>query len=135
MTAISLSQTSQAPRTRSHRGRRAEARVALLFLLPALLLVLVFRIFPLFWGFGISLTSATATDPGEFIGAGNYLRALDDPNFRASIANAAVVLVSVLAWPLVVAAASHGSFDHSQRPGPHRSTEKRPAVLIELQAL
>ena len=69
--------------------------MALLFLLPALVLVLVFRIIPLFWGFGISLTSATITDPGEFIGAGNYLRALDDPNFRASLVNAAVVLLSV----------------------------------------
>ncbi len=67
----------------------------MLFVLPAVLLVLVFRIVPLFWGFGISLTSATSTDPGEFIGAGNYLRALDDPNFRASMLNAAVVLVSV----------------------------------------
>ncbi len=64
--------------------------MALLFVLPAVLLVLVFRIVPLFWGFGISLTSATSTDPGEFIGAGNYLRALDDPNFRASMLNAAV---------------------------------------------
>ena len=54
-----------------------------------------FGSFPLFWGFGLSLTSATSTDPGEFIGAGNYLRALDDPNFRSSIANAAVVLLSV----------------------------------------
>jgi multiple sugar transport system permease protein len=77
------------------RGRRAEARIALLFVLPAILLVLVFRIIPLFWGIGLSLTSATSTDPGKFIGAGNYLRALDDPNFRSSIANAAVVLVSV----------------------------------------
>ena len=97
MTATSLPQAGEAARTRSrsHRGRRAEARVALLFLLPAILLVLVFRIFPLFWGFGISLTSATSTNPGEFIGAGNYLRALDDPNFRSSIANAVVVLLSV----------------------------------------
>jgi len=69
--------------------------MALLFLLPALLLVLVFRIIPLFWGFGISLTNATSTSPGEFIGAGNYLMALDDPNFRASIANAGVVLLAV----------------------------------------
>jgi multiple sugar transport system permease protein len=69
--------------------------MALLFVLPAILLVLVFRIIPLFWGFGISLTSATSTTPGEFIGAGNYLRALGDPNFRASIANAGVVLLSV----------------------------------------
>ena len=69
--------------------------MALLFLLPALLLVLVFRVIPLFWGFGISLTNATSTSPGEFIGAGNYLMALDDPNFRASIANAGVVLLAV----------------------------------------
>jgi multiple sugar transport system permease protein len=69
--------------------------MALLLLLPALLLVLVFRIIPLFWGFGISLTSATSTSLGKFIGAGNYLMALDDPNFRASIANAGVVLLAV----------------------------------------
>jgi multiple sugar transport system permease protein len=66
-----------------------------MFLLPAVLLVLVFRIFPLFWGFAISLTSATATDPGEFVGAANYMRALDDPNFRSAIANAGVILLSV----------------------------------------
>jgi len=69
--------------------------MALLFLLPAVLLVLVFRIIPLFWGFGISLTSATAATPGEFIGAGNYLRALGDPNFRASMVNAGVILLAV----------------------------------------
>jgi multiple sugar transport system permease protein len=97
MTAISLPKTgdTRRPRSRVHRGPRAEARVALLFLAPAILLVLVFRIIPLFWGFGISLTSATATDPGKFIGWGNYLRALDDPNFRASIYNAGIVVLSV----------------------------------------
>jgi multiple sugar transport system permease protein len=112
MTAASLPQAGEAPRARSryHRGRRAEARVALLFVLPAILLVVVFRIFPLFWGFAISLTSATSTSPGEFIGLGNYLRALDDPNFRSSIANAAVVLLSVpifVAIPLLLAILIH----------------------------
>jgi len=90
----------------SRRSRRTEARAALLFLLPAVMLVLVFRIIPLFWGFGISLTSATATTPGEFIGWGNYLRALDDPNFRASIANAGMVLLAVplfVTIPMVLA--------------------------------
>jgi len=97
MTATSLPHTGQISRTRSrtNRGRRAESRMALLFLLPAVLLVLVFRIIPLFWGFQISLTSATATNPGEFIGFGNYLRALNDPNFIASIANAGVIVVAV----------------------------------------
>lgn len=82
-------------RSRVNKSRRAEARVALLFLLPAIILLLVFRIFPLIWGFGISLTSATIGNPGDFIGAGNYLRALDDPNFKASIINAGVVLLAV----------------------------------------
>ena len=97
MTANAWPQAGQTVRIRSgqSRRRRAEARIGLLFVLPAIMLVLVFRIIPLFWGFGLSLTSATSTDPGEFIGAGNYLRALDDPNFRSSIANAAVVLLSV----------------------------------------
>ena len=96
MTATSP-QASEAARNRRRSGRRgrAEARIAFLFLLPAVLLVLVFRIIPLFWGFGISLTSATATDPGKFIGAGNYLRALDDPNFQSSIANVGVILLAV----------------------------------------
>jgi len=93
-------------RSPSRRRGRTEARAALLFLLPAILLVLVFRIIPLFWGFGLSLTNATATSPGEFIGWGNYLRALDDPNFRASIANAGIVLLAVpffVTIPMVLA--------------------------------
>jgi multiple sugar transport system permease protein len=81
--------------TRRPSRRRNEARLALLFVLPAILLVLVFRVFPLFWGFGISLTNATATSPGEFVGAANYLRAIDDPNFRASIVNAGIILLAV----------------------------------------
>ena len=54
MTANALPQTGQAARTRSRPEPKPprEARIALLFVLPAILLVLVFRIFPLFWGFG-----------------------------------------------------------------------------------
>ena len=52
MTANASPQTGQTVRIRSgqSRSRRAEARIALLFVLPAILLVLVFRIIPLFWG-------------------------------------------------------------------------------------
>jgi multiple sugar transport system permease protein len=80
--------------------------MALLFVAPAVLLVLVFRIIPLFWGFGLSLTNATSTTAGEFIGAGNYLRALNDPNFIASIVNAGIVLLSVpifIVIPMILA--------------------------------
>ncbi|MBW8837721.1 MAG: sugar ABC transporter permease, partial [Burkholderia sp.] len=108
MTLNTTSQSAQSAlrRSPSRRRGRAEARAALLFLLPAVLLVLVFRIIPLVWGFGLSLTSATATTPGAFIGWGNYLRALDDPNFRASIANAGIVLLAVplfVTIPMVLA--------------------------------
>ena len=107
MTPNTTNQSAQNVLRRSpSRRSRTEARAALLFLLPAVLLVLVFRIMPLFWGFGLSLTSATATTPGEFIGWANYLRALDDPNFRASIANAGMVLLVVplfVTIPMVLA--------------------------------
>jgi len=107
MNALPNTQPGNAQRPRRpNRGHRAETRMALLFVLPAILLVLVFRIIPLFWGFGLSLTSATATSPGEFIGAGNYLRALDDPNFIASIVNAGIVLLSVpifITIPMILA--------------------------------
>lgn len=106
MTASSYTGQVQGSRRRLNKSRRAETRMALLFVAPAILLVLVFRIIPLVWGFGISLTSATATSPGEFIGAGNYLRALNDPNFIASIANAGIILLSVpffITIPMILA--------------------------------
>ncbi len=119
MTAIS----PQPPRdgTHTHKGRRLEARVAYLFLLPAILLTLVFRIIPLGWGFLISLTNATGTDPGVFIGADNYVRAALDPNFRASISNTVFVLLTLPIWvalPMLLAILIHqgvpgGSFFRS----------------------
>jgi len=95
MTTTKSPQTADGKRPRVSKSRRAEARVAILFLAPAIVLLLLFRIFPLIWGFAISLTSATISSPGDFIGAANYLRALTDPNFRASIINAGVVLLAV----------------------------------------
>ncbi|MEP7241511.1 MAG: sugar ABC transporter permease [Devosia sp.] len=97
MTTTAQPQTAHVERARrrASKSRRAEAGMALLFVLPAILLVLVFRIVPLFWGFGISLTNASGGNPGEFIGAGNYVRALNDPNFRASIVNAGVIILAV----------------------------------------
>src|SRR4051794_27384655 len=107
MTALSKTQPGHVQRPRrSNKSRRAETRMALLFLAPAVLLVIVFRIIPLIWGFGLSLTSATSTTPGEFIGAGNYLRAFNDPNFVASIVNAGIVLLSVpvfITIPMILA--------------------------------
>jgi multiple sugar transport system permease protein len=105
-TALQHSEESQLSRVRQGKGRRAEARTALLFLAPAVILVLVFRIVPLFWGFGLSLTNATSTTAGQFIGLGNYWRAVNDPNFVASMVNAGIILLSVPVFvtiPMVLA--------------------------------
>ncbi|MDR3375608.1 MAG: sugar ABC transporter permease [Ancalomicrobiaceae bacterium] len=88
------------------KSRRAEMRFAYLFLLPALLLVVVFRIFPLLWGFAISFTDATGVAPSHFIGIANYVQAVSDPNFRDSIVNTLFLLATLPIWvalPMVLA--------------------------------
>jgi multiple sugar transport system permease protein len=92
------------------KSRRAEARFAYLLLLPALLLVFVFRILPLGWGFLISLTDATGVTSGHFIGTDNYMEAAGDPNFIASIRNTVFVLVTLPVWvmlPMLLAILIH----------------------------
>ena len=45
-------------KTRQREGSAAEWRFALLCLLPALVLLAVFRVVPLYWGAGLSFTEA-----------------------------------------------------------------------------
>ncbi|MBI3961319.1 MAG: sugar ABC transporter permease [Deinococcus sp.] len=71
---------------RQHQGIISR-RVAVAFLLPALLFILVFLVFPSLWIFYLSLTNRTltgrtATHP-EFVGLGNYLRLLRPPLFAS----------------------------------------------------
>ena len=86
---------------RPRRGSRTERRFAYLFVLPALLLVLVFRIIPLFWGFLLSLTNSDGINPAEFIGAGNYVTMANDPVFRDSMVNTLLLLASLPIWIMV----------------------------------
>ena len=55
-------------------GSWSERRVAFLFVLPAVLLVALFRIFPLVWGFVLSLTDSNGCPQGNFVGLDNYAR-------------------------------------------------------------
>jgi multiple sugar transport system permease protein len=73
-------------------GRGGERGTLLLFLAPALLLLLLTQGWPLAYSAWYSLfdwTLARSPRPGAFIGLGNYLRALGDPVLR----NAALVTV------------------------------------------
>lgn len=91
-------------------GSREEWRYAYLFVLPALLLVVVFRIVPLLWGFGLSLTNFDGMARMDFVGAGNYVALAGDPVFRASLANTLILLATLPVWimlPLLLAILIH----------------------------
>ncbi|TQL91082.1 carbohydrate ABC transporter permease [Pseudonocardia kunmingensis] len=71
---------------RSGPGRRAALRrddtgLALLFILPALVGLLVFYFWPLARGIWLSFTSWDVLTPVEFIGLDNYTRMFSDPVF------------------------------------------------------
>jgi len=91
-------------------GSKAERRFAYLFVLPALLLVLVFRIVPLFWGFFLSLTNANGIDRMDFVGAQNYAAIAADPVFRDSLVNTLILLATLPIWitlPMLLAILIH----------------------------
>ncbi|RJL31916.1 carbohydrate ABC transporter permease [Bailinhaonella thermotolerans] len=85
------------------RQRLRDPITGLLFVLPMLVLFLIFRIFPTLGAAGMSLTDWKISGEWSFVGADNYARLLDDPNFLASLR---VTLVYVAVYvPLVVLAA------------------------------
>jgi len=110
---MTTDQKPNAPIVRSrrrHKSRRVAARFALLSLAPALFIILLFRVFPLVWGFLISLTDATGVRPGVFIGVDNYIEAVGDPTFRDSMVNTLLLLATLPVWillPMLLAVLIH----------------------------
>ncbi len=79
-----------------------------LFLLPALVLFLLFRAYPLFNGLWLSLTNARlGRTQYAFVGLSNYERLLEDSRFLLSLINTAYYTVAstlpILALPLLLA--------------------------------
>ena len=72
-----------------------EHATAWLLMTPALLVLAVFGIFPIFYAFFVSL-HAWRIRQGEMVGAGHYLRALGDPAHLGLAAVAAAIIW--LAW-------------------------------------
>ena len=65
---------------------------ALIFLLPGLILFIVFIIVPMIYSFRISFYDWKIVNPeqSEWVGVENYIRALDDPIFRRAALNTAI---------------------------------------------
>jgi len=92
------------PRRRGHTG------TAYLFLLPGLLLFVVFRFYPLLEGLRLSFTNARlGRATYQYVGLANYARLADDGRFVASLWNTAFYTLAstlpILAVPLALALA------------------------------
>ena len=67
--------------TAKPRRRRDDTRLAILFILPALIGFLVFMVWPLLRGIYLSFTRFNLLTPAKFNGLDNYLRMVQDPVF------------------------------------------------------
>jgi len=75
--------TRSAPTTR--RRRKDDTKLALLFIAPASVGLLVFLVWPLLTGIYYSFTEYTTLTPPQWVGLENYTRLLDDPVFWTSL--------------------------------------------------
>lgn len=85
------------------RQRLRDPVTGLLFVLPVLVLFLIFRIFPSLGAAGMSLTNWNIGGDWEFIGTDNYARLLDDVNFWLSLRVTLVYVVIYVPLTLLVA--------------------------------
>ncbi|MDQ0390689.1 carbohydrate ABC transporter permease [Labrys monachus] len=91
-------------------GSKAERRIGLLFVLPAIMLVGLFRLFPLAWGFVLSFTDSNGFGRSSFVGFDNYVAIAHDPVFRDSIENTLILIATLPVWvmlPLLLAILIH----------------------------
>lgn len=70
---------------RRRRRRRDDTRLALLFILPASVGLLVFLVWPLLTGLYYSLTEYSILTPAKWVGLENYANMLSDPVFWTSL--------------------------------------------------
>lgn len=82
--------------------RKEVKYIGYIFILPQLLLFLVFRIYPIIEGIRLSLYRSTYT--GEiFVGMENYIRIFEDPVFIKAISNTLLFVVSIVTLTIIFA--------------------------------
>lgn len=82
-----------APVSPPRRRRRDDTRIALLFILPASIGLVVFYFWPLLRGIWLSFTSWDVLTPATFIGVENYTRMFADPVFWNAVRVTALYVV------------------------------------------
>jgi trehalose/maltose transport system permease protein len=70
-----------------------ERRTAYYMLLPALIIVIAVAFYPVVYGVVLSLTDATVTAPGSFVGLENYVEMFKNPDFVEGLTNTIIFTV------------------------------------------
>lgn len=88
-------------------GPRRHQWWGLAFVLPVVLFFAVFSVFPVLFGFAISLTDYTLLDEPEFVGLENYRNLLTDKLFITALGNTLLFVLgaTVPVWAMSLAAA------------------------------
>lgn len=84
-------------------GRRDDTRLALLFILPASIGLLVFYFWPLVRGIWLSFTSWDLLSPAQFVGLDNYREMVADPVFWNAVRVTLLYVVINIGLQTVVA--------------------------------
>ena len=87
----------------------------LLFVAPFLLLYSIILIFPLLRGMWLSLNQVDLFGKGHFVGAGNYIRLLNDPVFGTSLLNTFEVTLMIVPPLTVIALGLAMALNHATR--------------------
>ena len=106
MTVATSTAPLNASRRRPHRGRRRRTPLPLvtLFLLPSLIVYVLFMIVPLIGTMRLSLSSWDGFQPDvNFIGLANYVNLFGDPAFLAALGNNLIWAVVGTVSPIVIA--------------------------------
>jgi multiple sugar transport system permease protein len=96
--------TTLDPQSRAARRGMSDLMIRNLFIIPTILFLIIFNIFPLIYSLGYSFTDfrASSSAPANFVGLDNYRTLLNDPFIWSNFAiTAKYVIVSVAGQVLV----------------------------------
>ena len=126
------------------RATRRRKLTGLMYVLPALLFVLAFTVYPFIHMVRVSLNDWTLITPPEYVGLDNFERAFDDEQFwrslrftlKYTILITPILIVGGYLIALLTAANTPAAAVHAGRrlhPGRHRPGGVEPAVVLAVQ--
>ncbi|MCS0499886.1 carbohydrate ABC transporter permease [Protaetiibacter mangrovi] len=103
---------------------------ALLFIAPALILFILFTVYPAVSGLWLSFTDARGALAGDFIGIENYVKAFTDPKAAAALQNTIVfTVISVVLQNALALALARWMYSHTRLQGFARVGTLVPAMM------